>query len=75
MAGKATSTSVPVLTCAGVAYPRNDLMLIGKHSGDDHLAARAGEFDRIRQQVECDLANRAGVGDDLRQCSAAAKCG
>ena len=34
---------------------------------DDHLSAGAGELDRVRQQIEHDLAHRARVGDDRRQ--------
>src|SRR5580700_1831383 len=34
---------------------------------DQNLAAAVGEADRVRQQIEHDLVERALVGDDLRQ--------
>src|SRR5208282_5965594 len=42
------------------------LAAVGKRRRHDHLAARAGELDRVGQQIEHDLAQRPFVGDDLR---------
>ena len=52
---------------AGVAHAQDHLVLVGERGGDDHLPAGAGELDRVRQQIERDLAHRTHIGDDLRQ--------
>ena len=50
----------------GIAHAQHRLAAVGKRRRYDHLAARAGELDRVRQQIEHDLAQRPLVGDDLR---------
>src|ERR1700675_341524 len=52
---------------AGVAHAQHRLAGVGEYARYDHLAAGAGEPDRVRQQIEHDLAQRSLVGDDERQ--------
>ena len=52
---------------AGVAHPQHHLAGVGDRGRDDHLPARDRELDRVREQIEHDLAHRARVRHHLRQ--------
>ena len=58
---------VVVEALAGIADPQHHLAEIRQRGGDDDLAAGIGEMDRVADQVQRDLAQRAGVGDHRRQ--------
>ncbi len=52
---------------AGIADPQYDLAEIRQRSRDDDLSAGIGEMDRVADQVQRDLTQRAGVGEHRRQ--------
>ena len=51
----------------GIADPQYHFAQIGQRRGNDDLAAGIGEVDRVADQIERDLPQRAGVGDHRRQ--------
>ena len=66
---------VVVQPLAGIADAQHHLAEIRQRGRDDDLAAGIGEMDRIADQVQRDLAQRARVGRSPAAAHARARCG